>query len=480
MTVPRTLLALLIGFNLLGGTTARAGHRTDLTSAFDQGNPYDFNLQVGYNRSLKRGAIKRELAGQYGDKVRSVKDLRFSQVRHTLSIRGEFAIFRDLQLHVEFPIILQDTRTLDFAENDGDSCGSPREKYCVTKFNSTLIRDGFLPKSVVNAMGNDQVAVAGPDPTSGMFGLPNRSGLDQFHLGLSWAPINQRRDPTKPTWAIGFEARIAVGAPMEHNPYWDSSPARDDDPTNPKGNDSVGRGLHELIWSTTISKRWRYIDPWMHFFYSFPVPSKDSLFNRTSFDLSGQERHNPQQTGGIEAGMEIVAWEQPAKDNKFTIEILTRLEGRFEGRGYSEMWEVFANNPVLAGPCRPSPTSVFNSPSKWNNGTYCTSNVDSDIIPYPGISRIENHAAFKAALALNLDFSKFFRARVGVSLGHEQQHYITFGDAGRDIDDQPGITYTREDEVNPLYRPFIDSVGRRFRVAETTVFDFFAALEGRF
>ncbi len=34
--------------------------------------------------------------------------------------------------------------------------------------------------------------------------------------------------------------------------------------------------------------------------------------------------------------------------------------------------------------------------------------------------------------------------------------------------------------MNPLYRPLIDSVGRRFRVADTTVFDFFISATGQF
>jgi hypothetical protein len=496
MRVLRAPLPLLVYLLLLTEGTSHAGHVTDLATAFDKGNPYDFNLQVGYTRSLKRGSIKREVTGikdnkgnpLYADGVQTFKEARFTQTRHILSIRGELAIFRDLQLSLEFPIILQDTRSLDFAQNGGDDCGNPVEINCVTKRNSTLVKQGFLPQSMVNNMNDRQVELAGPNATPNMFDLPNRAGLDQFHLGLSWAPLNQKRDPTKPTWVIGFEARIAVGDPMEHNGFQSEVQAKfkgaPGSILNPSGNTSVGRGIHELMWFTTVSRRWRYIDPWIHFFYMFPVATKDSMYEKTEFDLSGQERHTPQQTGGVEAGMEIVAWEQPAKNNKFTIELYARLEGRFEGRGYSELWEIFANNPVLAGPCRPRPDSKFYSPSKWNNGSYClgdlSSNDPSNFIPYPGLSKIENYATFKASLAFNLDFTKYFRARLGVSLGHEQQHFITFGDAGRDLGGIKGIDSDLETEVNPMYRPFVDMVGRRFRVGETTVFDFFASLEGRF
>lgn len=470
----RSALALLFCVIVVGApVTVRAGHETDVASAFDSDDPYDFNLQVGYSRSLKRGALKRELAGTYTDQVHTVKDLRYSHVRHTLSIRAEAAIYRDLMLHLEFPIVIADTRELGFAQNDGDSCGSPPEKNCVTTRNSTLIRDRFLPASLVSQMSPTQVQIAGDTREPGMFYLPKRSGIDQMYLGLTWAPINQRRDPTKPTWALGFEARIGIGDDMEYNPYFD--PTKDESALNPKGNTSVGQGIHQYHWWTSISKRYKYLDPWMTFFYMLPDAKDDSLYEKTTFELSGQERSGPQQRGGVEAGVEIIPWEQPEQNNKFSIELRGKLEGVFEGRGYSEMWEIFANNPILAGPCRPSPSSGL--AGSWDNGTYCQNPAGT--IPYPGITNIENYAAFKAALAFNLDFSSYFRARLGVAFGHEQQHYITFGDAGRDIDNQKGITYTNEKEVNPMYRPFMDQVGRRWRVGETTVFDVFASVEGR-
>jgi hypothetical protein len=484
MNAPQALLSTLLCLGLCAlSPPARAGHETDIANSLD--NPFGFNLSVGYRRTLKRAAIKRELAGkapgggdQFGttDGVDIVKDLRFSQVRQVLSVRAEALIvpnILDLMVHLEFPIVLSDTRELSFAQNGGDSCGVPPEKNCVTKNNSTLLRDRFLPDSVASAMSPDQVQIAGDTRAPNMFYLPKRSGIDQMYLGLSWAPLNQRRDPTKPTWVLGFEARIGIGEAMAYNPYFDGS--KDEGPLNPKGNTSVGSGIHQYHWWTSISKRYKYVDPWMTFFYMLPDAKDSSLYEKTTFELSGQERSGPQQRGGVEAGVEIIPWEKPEERSKFSIELRARLEGAFEGRGYSEMWEIFANNPILKGPCRPSDTSAF--PDKWNNGIYCDS--PDSTIPFPGLTNIENYAIFHAAIAFNLDFTKYFRARLGVSLGHEQQHFITFGDAGRDIDDQKGITYTREDEVNPLFRPYVDQVGRRWRVGETTVFDFFVALEGR-
>jgi hypothetical protein len=334
-------------------------------------------------------------------------------------------------------------------------------------------------------METDQVSVAGPDggrlqPGGSWAGpplldLPVRSGIDQMYIGLSWAPLNQERDPTKPTWVVGFEARIAIGEAMRYNPYYDPT-FEGDDLLNPKSNDAVGRGIHQYHWWTSISKRYRYIDPWISLFYMLPQAANDSLFDKTDFDLSGQERSGPRHRGGVEAGMEIVPWEVPEKNHRFSIELAARLEGVFEGRGYSPVWEIFANNPLLSGPCQAGTDTVGSQ--KWFNGTYCAN--AGQTIPFPGITNIENYVIFKGALAFNLNISKWFRTRLGVALGHEQEHYITFGDAGKDLNDNSIVDPNVEEEVNPMYRPYIDAPGRRYRVEESTIFDFFVSAEGRF
>ncbi len=483
--IPRTLLMAVFSILLpWASTNSWAGHVTDLASAGDVGDLYDFNLKVEYTRSLKRAAIKREATGrvEYRDGIHVVKDLRFTQIRHILSLRAEAAIWRDLQFHITLPLILGDERTWDFAQNDGDPCGSPDDPQnykCVNKNNSTIAKDKLLPQSIIDAMSTDQIHVAGPEDKQNLFYLPQRSGLDQLYLGLTWAPMNQLRDPTKPTWILGFEARIAVGEPMAFNPYFDAT--KGESPENPRGNTSVGRGLHQFHFFTTISKRFSNLDPWFTLYYLLPVAKDDSLYKKTIFPLSGQERSSPQHQGGMELGVEVVPYEELKTQHKFTIELLTRLDAVFEGRGYTEIWELFANNPMLQGPCQPTPQTT--SQQKWNNGTYCTS--PSGSIPYPGITSIENYMIFTGSLAFNLDFTKYFRGRLGLSLAHELEHFITFGDAGKDLNHDGELNYDPakgdpEGEINPLYRPYIDMAGRRFRVEQTTVFNFFFSLMGRF
>ena len=450
--------------------TLSAANATQIASAFDKDDPFDVNVSLGYTRTLTRGAIVRELVGRSIDQASPelVKELRYSQVQHVLSLRAEVGVWRDLQLHLEFPIILSRTTSLSLAQNGGDPCGSPASTNCVTPSNSTLVRDGLLDGS---QMAPDQVDVAGTGGADGGRVFPERSGLDQIHFGVTWAPLNQMRDPTKPTWLIGFEMRAAVGDAMDY------------DPQDPDGNTSVGRQVHQYHWWTAVSRSYPYLDVWMGLHYLLPIATSSSLFDRTTFGGSGQERHEPRHVGWLEAGVEVVAWHQEKQNNRLTIELGGKLEGVFEGRGYSPMWQLLARQPTLEGPCLPDRGG---GPLTWNNGTYCAS--ANDTIPFPGLTRIENHAKFFGNLAINLELTKYFSARLGVSLGHEQDHYVTFGDAGRALCDpeSPGpgcggiLDLDDPKQVNPLYRPLIDAPGRRFRVSETTIFDVFFSAKARF
>jgi hypothetical protein len=427
-----------------------AAEVTELASAFDEDDPFDFHFRVSYQYISRSGAIKRELAGYSAETVQTVKELQFDWTEQRIALRAEFGVWKDLQIHVELPIVLAQSRNLNFGQAADGDCGNPRETNCVTRNNSTLVRDGFFDGS---QMSDGQISVASAGGPLGGYRLPDRAGLDQLHLGITWAPLSQKRDSTKPTWTLGFEARVAVGEGMEY------------DPLNPDGNTGVGRGLHQFQFSTAISRRYRYVDPWAKFYYLLPLATSTSLYERTHFPGTGQERSGPRHRGGVEMGLEIIPWDEPADNNKVSIAIQGKIETIFEGRGYSPMWEIFANNAKMVGPCSPTSTSTTTAIQPWDNGSYCQS--VNDTIPFPGISRIENHLVFSTTVAFNLQLSRFFKAQVGATFSHEQEHLITNGDAGRDVNLDGLLDPESTAELNPMYRPMVDVTGRRLKVSES-------------
>lgn len=463
---------ILITLLMASVVPAHAAEVTRLTSSFQKDNPFDAHVSASYRYQLSRGAIKRELLGDTGQSsLRLVKEGRYSQVRHILDLRAEVGIWHNLQLHIGLPIILGDSRTLSFAQNGGDSCtGSGTNPSitdnCVTPDNSTLVRDGFLDRAALLSNNYRVIDWGSSDPPTGGMLLPNRAGVDQLHIGVSWAPVTQKADPTKPTFAVGFEARLAVGSIMRYNP------------NNPKDNTSVGRGVHQLHWWLAVSRRFnRYVDPYVSLFYMLPLATDSSLFKQTEFDGSGQERAGPQHIGGLKMGLELIPWEQPKRDNKLTIGLHASMTGYFEGRGYSPMWEVFAGSPRLTGPCIQAPGNT-SSTLLWDNGSYCRNS--NETIPYPGITHIENYLNVGSRLTVNVHLTKYFHGSIGVGLSHDFAHNITYADAGRNVDTNGFIDLDNPREVNPMYRPLIDAPGRRFRVEESTIFDFFLSLTGQF
>jgi len=79
-------------------------------------------------------------------------------------------------------------------------------------------------------------------------------------------------------------------------------------------------------------------------------------------------------------------------------------------------------------------------------------------------------------VGFGLQASKHLRIGTALSLAHDTEHFLSSADVGRDtngtgIVESRGDTSWSADEQNPTYVRAIDSVGRRLRVEETTVFN---------
>lgn len=151
-----------------------------------------------------------------------------------------------------------------------------------------------------------------------------------------------------------------------------------------------------------------------------------------------------------------------------------QLNAIFSGRGYSPVWELLADNDQLVGVCHPDAVNALDVRPPWSNGTYCANRDDQ--IPYPGITYIENYLNLTAGLAVNLRFTQYLHARLGLSLGHDQSHYISSEDPGRSTEPNGKVDARDPAQLNPMYRSLIDTPGRRMKLQESTIFDVFFSL----
>ncbi len=424
----------------LAPTRAAAGPDTEVASSFDTGpdaDGFDLHVWLDYEFRLRTSHVMREDVGAGADPTGAIPvidDLEYQSSQHRLVPRLELGIFHDLALTAALPIVVLDARSLELASG-------------VDRGTSSTIESGLLPTS---GFDSDDPATGFPDASDPMiFRGVDRSGLDQLHLGVVWAPMNQQRDSTKPVWKLGAELRLAIGAPAKF------------DAADPEAETGVGSGVHEVRLYTTMAKKVGWAEPYVQLWWQAPIKAKQaSLFQDPGF---GAKSTGKQQQAGTRFGFEAIGVDKGDAAQRVSLDLSAKLVGHFEGRGYSELWEVFA----LAGDTeRGGPLVLDESPT--------TAGLQA--MSHPGITNIENYFEVGGRVALRADLGPMVHIAALAELTRETRHSISFTDAGTDLptcDD--GVTTDCEDsgndvvnqgteEVNPLHVPLTDLVGHRYLV----------------
>jgi hypothetical protein len=439
----RKLASLLV---VLAVPAAAHAESPSVASALDKDNPLDIFLTLDYEMSFKRALIRREGLGVADQPAPMDGELDYAQNTHVLTPRLQIGLYHDLELNVALPITISDSRTYSFASG-------------VTAPGSSTIADGLLPMGGYDA-GNPTGSLTGDDIFKGV----ERKGIDQLHIGLAWAPLSQKRDDTKPTWVVGGEFRLAIGKPMRF------------DRLNPGSEDGVGRGFHELRLYTVLGKQLTWGRVWTSAYWQTPLPgagadATDAKPDTQFFDVGfGQDSIYPQQHGGISANLALLPYARPERGLAFAIQVGGSVDAHFQGRGYSEMWEIFAyagdirNNPDAPLRIDPNPTEA------------------NAFVSHPGVTTIENYLTWAGRITLRGELGPKVRLFAGFELSWDQAHRLSFDDAGNDRPACDGASTTscetpNDDvvtpgtvEVNPLFAPLIDQPGHRYAIDDSLTY----------
>ena len=413
---------------LVCASTAAANPAGDVPGGVDDnGGGIDAIGTVDYEYEHDSSTISREHVGDPtadpNDPLPTQRDLAFRQSRHTITPHLDVGIYHDVFLTIALPVVVAQSRELDLAPG-------------VDRASSSTIVDGFVP-----AAGYDAQDPTVPPGGDTVFRGVVRHGIDQLHLGLGIAPMNQARDATKPTWKLGAEALIAIGSVMKF------------DPSAPSSNTEVGYGVDELRLWTSFDRRLGWAEPWVELWWQAPIAvTKDSLFQNPGF---GSTNTGKGMQAGAKFGVEATAYDDPASHDHVGLELGGKAIAHFEGRDYSEMWEVFANNPALALDADPTTPGV-------------------QATPYPGVSNIEQYLETRATAAVRARIGPHVRFAATFELMWETDHAITFAAAGVDLPtcsatvtshcetDNNNVVNPGTAEVNPLHNDKIDLVGHRY------------------
>jgi hypothetical protein len=465
------------------------GEVTNVIDAFDGDDVFDLHLTLGYQYAWKSAHIRRESTignpanpglSTGGFTTSNMNVATYEENTSRLNTRADIGIYKDIALFLRMPIILSNDRKL-------------------TDLNGSAGQQGV-------------VLAGGPNDGGQLFTLPfnspQRSGVEYLAVGVDFGFMNQYRNPSKPTWIGGFEARFSVGEPMHAcngslpegpsgmGPFRCTHPSdvnrsghAGDVPGIPEGNfgnsvrsPGITRGTTGLEVHSMISKRIKYIEPYTGFRALFEFPQAKSDFGST--DLKGALVAHPPLQGWIYVGMQVIPWEQREKFQRITFDGRLGASYRSEGRDYSELFDALGSSGVPSLR-RPAYASYQADPATPGGSVVDTG---SQRIYFTGITDVSAYASIRASVSVTWQAGEYIKFTAGGGLTRDQSHLITadqacnsefsnnIGQSGPCRVETPATgttpgTIRASGIPNPHYRPTINAVGRRFRTDDSNLWD---------
>ncbi|MEE2786673.1 MAG: hypothetical protein VX589_04985, partial [Myxococcota bacterium] len=345
----------------------------------------------------------------------------------------------DLELLIEAPIVLANEQTVRFAGNGGDRNGTT-----IGPQNSTI------------APGKGAHLIDVP-PNGRVAGLPERAGFGDMLFMIRYSPISQQRDEGRGTWTVELGYRAPTGTPMK------------------AGDENVGRGVHELILASALSRQFRYVEPYVRFQFVKPFASQGSLFKNYG---DQEEFEGPGQRVRFDMGAEFIPYSDTESGAKFFIDLGFAGQYQAKGRDYSELFDALG----MAGQGCPTGFSqqAMNVDDRGLPNVACY-NTDSGsevrVTPTDGITTVDPYVTIQMKLGGGIYVSEHAKIGGYLSIAHDTEHFLSNASVGSDINNDQRVASRNqqgfdEAEHNPTYVPAIDRLGRRMRVEETTNFTF--------
>jgi hypothetical protein len=413
MTRTRSLHTLAALALLTLAPAARAAEVTRVASSADPDDPFDIDITLTYRHAVDRGKITREALDPATSQTIDATELRYTRTADVPTARVAVGLYHDLELHVDLPWVLGEDRGWRYAAGVADA-------------NSTIFNE------TVDASGNP---CAGSCPVFqvGQTAYHGKAFADML-VGVAWGVLSERRDDTKPTWVVGLD--VTLPSASRYDP---STAPRSYDKANPA---AVGGKIWRYdIW-TALSRQFGPVDPYLRLHASFPARSGTTYSNCDSAaalaanlppqpqmaatapadcavwgDAAGAK---PPRVMGLEFGTELVAYDNRKEEQRVAFDLRVGAEWTSASRWYNELsdatgklmhTDAFSTLHALAGAYLRASTNV----------------------------QLRLHAAF----------------------AWRSDHFISGEPLAR-----PGTP-----AANPNYDWRYDTVGRRFRISESTVLD---------
>jgi hypothetical protein len=411
------LAALLLGAPL----AASAADVTRIASSFDEDDPFDLFLDVGFERTQSREKISREQLDPNGGGLLDASELWHKAVDSRLNLKLALGIYKDLEFSFGLPLILQQNDSYGFVS------GTTNENSTIV--NNCVNPDGTLtdPNCATSGMGERSLLTV---PSTS-----KRGGLGNMHFGMAYAFFNQQRDDTKPMWIVGLDYEAPTAKLRDPS---------QDNTTGTKGN--VGDRVHKYTLYTAFSRKMGVAEPYFKASYTLPVLGPGFYSNCSHPDSLGRPENcgtgpwnrketgiKAPQVGGFLFGSEFTAFSDKNKDQKFALDI--RAIGNYvsAGRYYNEL--------------------------------------------SAGLGKLLSSQDFfqvGGQLGATASAGEAFTLRASGTFLYNTDHTLTNESIGKDLDGNGGVDINTvgepSPEVNPNYDFRTDLPTRRFRASEATTF----------
>jgi hypothetical protein len=444
---------------------------TDVVDALDGNSGIDLHFTLGYQHTWKRAAVWRETrdpavnpGAEFGIARGKVAD--YAENVSRLNVRGELGIYHDLALIARLPIVLSRVSTLTARSLEASALsGAPGEALFALPLSS-----------------------------------PNRSGVEYLGVGVDWGILNQWRDASTPTLVVGVEGRFSVSEPMHACDgarcaypgdinrngvggefVTELAPGRSE---SLEGNfpsaarkSGVSRGTTSLELHSQVSRRFRYLEPYVGMNFMLESPNDDS-------DFGGSRPWNagPPTRAGFSVGTEIMPWEVVERFQRLSFDL--RLSGTYhsDGQDYSELFDALGSASAESYR-RPNFAGYVANPDAASQAAFpSVVNPDSERVFPTGLTEIQGHGAYALRVTARWQAGQYVHFDAGGALSLTESHWLTSGqpcDGERAVDSASAGPCVRAEAgtlqaigaPDPTYRPEVDVPGRRFFVDTASTID---------
>jgi hypothetical protein len=415
---------------------------TDVADAFEEDDPFDVDVHLGYVRESSSGTIRREVVDQNSQDGRTSAHLvdvaTHELVRNELLLGLDVGVYHDVMLFMSMPIVLGEDSEL---RPPGSGCQA----------SATTPACQALLEPIPGGMRSPLFELERPLSSA------RRSGLRSIDFGAAWAITNQYRVSHLPTWVLRMTAQISTGRPMHA--------CLDGQGCDP----GIGRGTASVGIESRWSYRYRMVEPFLGISHTYEWVSDGDAEFYPKGKFAGIVDPGPPAITQLTAGTGVFPWEDRARQQRFEIDVQGQAALVSAGRDYTPLFDALgaSGNPQLREP----------NYEQFGGGT-------RQPIAFTGITSVEAHARLGLSTWLVMQAARYVRFALGFGVSGLTSHLITGAlpcNTAVSIEDgDPRQGQCPDGVANPAYRPSIDVPGRRFRLADALSLQLSAMATGQF